>query len=387
MELRKLGWDISVISIRPDDRSPEQLTVAEREEASRTWVVIDQGIISGLLAHFSTALQRPLSYFRAIFYALKLGQDSPTGMLKNLIYLTEALLVGNCVDKQGFTHVHVHFASTVGLFLQRIFPITLSLTLHGPSEFEAPVAFHLEEKVEASSLICAISNFGRSQIMKASAPNDWHKIQVFPLGVDPAIFVPSDSSKSQGGVTSIICVATLTSVKGQQILIDAAEILIKGGSRLVLHLVGDGPNRSALTNHADSRGISESVRFEGALNQDQVRALCRECDLFVLPSFGEGVPVVLMEAMAMEIPCIATWVAGVPELIENRVSGLLVPPSDVDQLADAIQELINHPNERLRLAKAGRQQIVDKYNLSINVERLSSAFQNLQNNEKHGKSK
>ena len=181
--------------------------------------------------------------------------------------------------------------------------------------------------------------------------------------------------------------ATLTPIKGQQVLIDAAEILIKRGVRLLLHLVGDGPNRASLTNHVASRGMGESVRFEGALNQDQVRALCRECDLFVLPSFGEGVPVVLMEAMAMEIPCIATWVAGVPELIENGVSGLLVPPSDVDQLANAIQELINHPSERLRLAKAGRQQIVDKYNLSINVERLSSAFENLQNNEKHGKSK
>ena len=118
-----------VISIRPEDRSPERLTPAEREEASRTWVVVDQGIINGLLAHLSTALRRPLSYFRGIFYALKLGQSSPTGMLKNLIYLTEALLVGKRVENQGFTHVHVHFASTVGLFLQRIFPITLSLSL------------------------------------------------------------------------------------------------------------------------------------------------------------------------------------------------------------------------------------------------------------------
>ena len=173
----------------------------------------------------------------------------------------------------------------------------------------------------------------------------------------------------------IISVAQLTPVKAQHILIDAVARLVQEGREVRLRLVGEGADRSSLENHIFECGLSAKVRLEGALNQDYLRNLYHESDVFALASFAEGVPVVLMEAMAMEIPCVATWIAGIPELIQDGVDGLLVAPSDVDQLSTAIRRLMDDPDLRTRIAIAGRRKIIDKYNLSVNTGRLAEVFE------------
>jgi colanic acid/amylovoran biosynthesis glycosyltransferase len=374
-ELRNLGWDVHVASIRPDLRPSDQLTVEEREERSSTWWVIPQGVVGALRAHLASLTRDAPTYVTGIIYAFRLGGGEFGKTLRNFLYFTEALIAGRWMLTRGLKHVHIHFASTVGLFIEKVFPITISITIHGPAEFEEMKAFHLPEKIEAAAFVCAISSFGRSQLMKASDPSQWHKIELLPLGIDPNKFMPGCTASLERTCFEVISVAQLIPVKAQHILIDAIAKLVQDGRRVRLRLVGEGPDRASLEKHILECGLSGNVTLEGAVNQDQLRRLYRDSDVFALASFAEGVPVVLMEAMAMEIPCVATWIAGIPELIQNEVDGLLVAPSDVGQLSAAIRRLMDDPDLCMRIAKAGRHKIIQQYNLSVNTGYLARAFE------------
>jgi glycosyltransferase involved in cell wall biosynthesis len=307
--------------------------------------------------------------------ALRLGGVDLTKAVWNLFYFTEALIVGQWMQSRDLRHIHIHFASTVGLLIAKTFPVTISITIHGPAEFEEPASFHLREKIEAATFICAISNYGRSQLMKASNPDQWGKLETVPLGIDPDVFMPRSTSFFERTSFDIISVARLTPEKAQRILIDAVAKLVNEGRRVRLCLVGEGQDRRALERHIASCDLSGIVRLEGALNQDQLKTLYKESDVFVLASLAEGVPVVLMEAMAMEIPCVATWITGVPELIQNGLDGLLVAPSDVEQLSTAIARLMDDPDLRRRIARAGRCKVIQQYNLSKNTALLAKVFE------------
>jgi glycosyltransferase involved in cell wall biosynthesis len=139
--------------------------------------------------------------------------------------------------------------------------------------------------------------------------------------------------------------------------------------------VGDGPARPSLERAILELGLENHVRLEGSCNQDRVREMYRETDLFALTSFSEGVPVVLMEAMAMEIPCLATWITGVPELIRHGVDGWLVVPGDVEQVTEALANLIDQPELRQRLGQSGRVRVIEKYDLDRNVAYLEEIFE------------
>ena len=194
-----------------------------------------------------------------------------------------------------------------------------------------------------------------------------------PLGVDLIVFSPRPFRENPAPF-EVICVGRLAPAKAQQILIQATETLVKEGYDVRLRLVGDGPDRHRLEQYVTACKLSKHVVFEGALNQDRVRELYRQADIFALASFAEGVPVVLMEAMAMEIPCVATCITGIPELIRDGLDGLLVPPSDASALAEAIARLMDDANLRRRLGLAGRRRVLEKYDLTRNTERQARLF-------------
>jgi len=374
-ELRRLGWNIDVASIRPDTRPTSHLTAEEREELSQTWCVTTQGLRGALRAHLVSLTKQTRSYIRGMLSALRLARFDFRKAARNFFYFTEALIVGQWMESRHHRHIHIHFASTVGLLVAKTFPVTISITIHGPAEFEEPACFHLREKIEAATFICAVSNYGRSQLMKASDPNQWGKLETVPLGIDPDVFTPGSSSSLERARFHVISVGRLSREKAQRILVDAVARLVNQGRRVHLRLVGEGPDRLNLEKHIMACGLSDMVSLEGAVNQDQLKALFRESDAFALGSFAEGLPVVLMEAMAMEIPCVATWITGVPELIQNGQDGLLVAPSDVGQLATAIASLMDDSDLRRRIAKAGRCKVIEKYDLSKNTALLAEVFE------------
>ncbi len=376
LALRERGLEIEVASI--NDAPPQnKLTQVERDEAARTFYVKRSGISGVLQAKLWLLLHRPAGLFHGLAFALKLGGSDPARALRCLFYYMEALLLAKWMHDRSITHLHVHFATpaaTVGLILTRVFPITFSMTVHGPDEFYDVPGNFLAEKIEAAAFVVCISFFAQSQLMKLSPGRSWNKFALARLGVDTAQFSPRPLRTSPE-TFQILCVGRLVSTKGQRILIEAIAQLQHAGHKLQLQLVGDGPDRADLEALVRERNLSATVAFAGAVNQENIRAYYQAADVFALASFAEGIPVVLMEAMAMEIPCVATRINGIPELIEDGVDGLLVAPSDVDGMATAIKRLMSSAELRQSLGTAGRRRVQREYELSKSADRLADVFQ------------
>jgi colanic acid/amylovoran biosynthesis glycosyltransferase len=375
-QLRECGFDVRVASIRACDRSPDRLTGIEREEAARTFYIKTAGVAGILRAHLSSILRRPIAYFRTLGYTLALAGPDLRKVVRYAFFFAEAVVFGEWMRREQLRHAHTHFSSLVAMISARFYPITISMTLHGPDEFLDPAGFHLRQKVAASQFVCAISQYGRSQILKNCDFEEWRKVEVIYLGVDPDVFAPRPFA-IQPSTFNLICVGRLAPAKAQHMLLAAVAGLLKQGRPVRLRLAGDGPDRSRLERYVEQHDLLEAVQFEGAVNQDRILELYREADIFVLPSFAEGIPVVLMEAMAMEIPCVATWVAGIPELIRDEVDGLLVPASDLESLTRAIARLLDDMELRRRLAEAGRRRVCERFNLRANARQLAQTFQAL----------
>ncbi|MEO8050182.1 MAG: glycosyltransferase [Acidobacteriota bacterium] len=363
------------MSVRGSDRPPAKLSAEEREEYQRTLVIFEAGVAGLAGAHIRTLISRPVRYLTGLLYAVRLAKWNLRQTFLNLMYFGEAVVAGSWIWSRGLTHVHSHFASTLELFVACVFPITFSATIHGPDEFNDVTGFYIAEKVARAKFLCGISHYAGSQLMKASDPQHWHKLEGSPLGVDPSVFLPRPHRENPERF-EILCVGRLAPAKGHHILLAAIKQLVRQGrTSLRLRLVGDGPARPSLEHAIREFDLGNHVRLEGSCNQDRVREMYRETDVFALTSFAEGVPVVLMEAMAMEIPCLATWITGVPELIRHGVDGWLVAPGDAEQAAQALADLMDQPELRQRLGKSGRARVMEKYDLERNVVRLAEIFQ------------
>ena len=376
IQLRELGFAIDVASINLPDRPKEGLTEQEWSEAERAYCLRRHGLVGAAKAHLKTMLTNFAGFWAGLRMVFQLGGLDLRRLAFNFAYFTEALMVGVWMKRTKLRHLHVHLgqqAATVGMYTQRTFGCGFSMTVHGPDEFFDAEGQYLRQKIAAADFICCISNFARSQLMKCSPYSDWSKMFVSRLGVDPTLFSPRPR-KAAPEVFEILCVGRLTPAKGQHLLIDAVERLVRQGWRVQLRLVGGGTDEVSLRKRAAEIENSGSVIFEGAVNQNYIRTLYARADLFCIPSFAEGIPVVLMEAMAMAIPCVTTRVAGIPELIRDGIDGLLVAPSDVDGLVEALARLMADAAMRERIAKSGRLRVLEQYDLRQNVEKLAAIF-------------
>jgi len=285
-------------------------------------------------------------------------------------------MIGVWMQRNGQRHLHVHLggsSATVGLYVRQVYGFGYSITVHGPEEFYDASRQYLKEKIAAADFICCISYFTRSQLMKFSPYDQWAKLVVLYLGVDPSIFLPRPS-KSTSDHFEILCVGRLTPSKGQHLLIDAVEHLASQGRRVRLRIVGAGPDSHSLQEIAARCKKPFTISLEGAVNQDRIRTFYAAVDVFCIPSFAEGIPIVLMEAMSMAIPCVTTHITGIPELIRNGVDGVLVAPSDLNGLTEALARLMDDPVLRERLGRSGRERILEHFDLRNSVEKLAATF-------------
>ncbi len=377
VQLRARGFQIDVASINAADRSTEGLTEVEANEAALTHYIKPQGAKGALRAHWQTLRGDWKGYLRGFRLVFELGRTDLRDIFYNLMYFTEALMVGVWMQAKGQRHLHAHLgaqAATVAMYVKEVFGFGFSVTVHGPDEFYDAPGQYLTRKVESADFIVCISNFARSQLMKLSDYDHWHKLEVSRLGVDPEVFKPRPFEETPE-VFEIICVGRLCPAKGQHILVDALDRLLAAGRSVRLRIVGDGPDRASLERHVHRLGREREIIFEGAVNQDRIRNLYSRAHIFSMPSFAEGIPVVLMEAMAMEIPCVTTRITGIPELIRDGIDGLLVAPSSVEELADALGRVMDDTELRRRLGQAGRERVVEHYDLEKNVARLGDIFQ------------
>jgi colanic acid/amylovoran biosynthesis glycosyltransferase len=376
LQLRQLGWDVRVASINNADRSLDGLTVAEADEARLAFYVKRRGLVGAARAHALTFATRPVGWLRGLRLAISLGRFDVSQIGLHLAYFSEAVIVGRWMSQGKLGHLHVHLgsqAATVGLYVKRTFSVGLSITVHGPDEFYDVTTHHLRRKVADADFIVCISHFAKSQLMKLSPYEHWSKLVVSRLGIDPHIFTPVPPSTPDQPF-EILCIGRLTSAKGQHLLIDVAADLRSKQRSFKIRVVGDGEDRRSLEQLSTSRAMVDSVIFEGAVDQDRIREFYSRADCFCLPSFAEGIPVVLMEAMAMELPCITTHITGIPELITNDVNGLLVAPSDVAGIVQAIERLMDDRSLGRALGRRARERVLTDYNLERNVGSLASIF-------------
>jgi glycosyltransferase involved in cell wall biosynthesis len=384
--LRRLGVGVETFSVRRALRG-DLLADEDRQAAASTYAVLPPKPAQLLAAHLLALVTRPLAYLRTLAFSLSLSSGGARAGLWRLFYFAEAIVVWRRCREQRVTHVHSHFANVAtdvamlcAHFADRPSERwSWSFTLHGPVEFYDVHRSRLEQKIARARFVICISDFARSQAMAFAERSDWQKLHVVHCGVDPRRWRPSPRPPADGfaqaGSTHVLCVGRLISLKGHAVLIEAIARLRREGHDMTVTLVGDGPQREALEALARDRGVNDLTEFAGSVGQNRIRDFFARADVFCLPSFAEGVPVVLMEAMAMELAVVSSRIMGIPELIEHEVSGLLVAPGRTDELAAVLRRLSADERLRARLGRAGRERIVAEYEIGSSAARIAGLME------------
>jgi len=252
--------------------------------------------------------------------------------------------------------------------------IPWSLTLHGPDEFFDQEAFYLRRKIESAEFVVCISDFCRSQVLRIVPGLAEDRLEVVRLGVDCVALEPPQRRVSDSATVHLVCTGRMVSAKGHRILLESVASLAAEGIAVSCALIGDGPERPALETLCGSLAIAGQVRFLGAMAHQATLAEVARADVFVLASFAEGLPVALMEAMALGVPCVSTAIAAIPELIQDGRNGLLVPPANPVALAAALRRLATDSQLRAELGRNARHTAEERYNLAENLNVLAEVW-------------
>lgn len=376
-ELEKLGHHVDRFSVRRPKSAAASEGCYEREFARTTYLLreLPQRFPIALAR---LAIRRPAGLLRALGLAAKIALRQVRRPHAVAAWFAEAVVLLDRMHDRELTHVHNHFGNAAGfvaMLAAETGEVDFSLSVHGPDIFNRVEEEMLGLKVEKSRFTRCISHFSRSQLCLLTDPQVWDRIEIARCGVDPDLFHPRERNPETVAIPRILCVGRLVPAKGQHLLLEASCRLLNRGLLHELILVGTGPDESTLRQRATELDAEEWVTFTGGLPPAEVMQLLSKADLFVLPSFAEGIPVALMEAMAMEVPVISTPVAGIPELIESGRSGSLVAPASIDSLTDAIGDFIERPDEWRSLAAAGRETVCTLYHQRLNGEAMVRLFE------------
>jgi len=372
--LQRRGFEVARIAMRRPARAPTD--PQDIAETAQTHYVLEQGG-RALVLDLAKRLFKPKA-LAVLQLALKVGRKSESGRLKHMIYLAEACAVARQCKAKGVDHIHAHFgtnAATVAMLASELSGIPYSFTVHGPEEFDQPISLSLGEKITRSKFTVGISQFGRSQLCRWVDPAHWGKIKVVHCGIDPAKFPDGALHPMPDGALRLVNIGRFAEQKGQMLLLEAMAEVIKTAPDTHLTLVGDGDLRGDIEASIKRLGLDANVTLAGWLNEDQVSAALGQAHALVLPSFAEGLPMVVMEAMASARPVITTYIAGIPELMQNGETGWLVPAGDVQACADAILELqVTSNAKRMNMGQAGRARVLERHDINALAAQLDSYF-------------
>ena len=356
LELERRGHCVTRVALRHG----EMIDPVDLDEAKRTIAIQDFSWWAAALAVISVIVRRPASFLRALRCAVTMTQHSDRGLLRNLAYLAEACILGTITTPIHVNHVHAHFglnAASVARLWHRLGFGSYSMTVHGSIEFDNARGWSLMEKVVDSAFTVAISRFCYSQVCRFIPLAMWKKVSIVRCTLGG--FGDDDISPISALGQTFVCVSRLDAAKGQMLLVEALSELIDRGYDCRLVLVGDGESRPQLEELAVNLGVESRVEITGWSDEAGIKKRLVEGRAFTLPSFAEGLPVVIMEAFAAGRPVIATWVGGIPELVRNGENGWLVAPGDVHALAAAMQEALDTPIHRLEeMAQNGRRLVL-----------------------------
>ena len=383
--VRAAGVDLHTLSIHRSRRE-ELLAQDDRDAAATTFNVLPTSAARLLGAHLDALARSPRRYLSTLALALRTGAPGARERLWHLFYFAEAMVLLRHCRRARIAHVHAQFADSatdVAMLVAHYrrgrsvdgVECAWSLAVHGSVEFYDVTRYALAAKLADAHFAVAISDFGRSQLLRLTDPQRWAHIHVVPCGVDPGVYQPPPERAGSDRAAEILFVGRLLPGKGLSLLLEAVATLRGRGLDVTATIVGDGPARGAYEADARRLGVTQHVRFLGAVGQDEIRAHYARADLFCLPSFAEGVPVVAMEAMAMELPVVSTRIMGIPELVQDGAHGLLVAPGRVDVLTEALDRLVRSPRERRRMGAAAREKVRADYDVARSALRMRSVLE------------
>jgi glycosyltransferase involved in cell wall biosynthesis len=379
--LRELGVDVHTFAVT---RSPDEeiRSSADREARDTTYAIRPPRLWHFLRAHLRAVSTAPERYSRTLRLALAMGKGSPRDRLWHLLYFAQAVVLFDECRRRRVRHVHAHFANVASDLA--LLAATLggaedgwrwSFTMHGPTEFYDVQQYRLAEKTRRADCVVCISLFARSQLMGLVEVSEWGKLQVVHCGVDTTRFRPASfATDANDAALRVLNVGRLVPEKGQAVLLRAVAEVARHGIAVDVRIAGSGPEEARLRRTAVEEGVAGSTTFLGALSHDQVRAEMAAADLLCLPSFAEGVPVVLMEGMSSGIPVVATRIMGIPELVEDGVSGLTVAPGDAAALSGALEALARDPSRRAEFALRGRERVLAEFDVHGCAQQLRDVF-------------
>ena len=378
-ELRQRNIEVKTYSIRKPGSDGKPIGFVGGEKATASILPISA---ARLIRCHARALRNFRAYVSTFWFAIGNAGRDPRRALWQMFYFAEAIVLwGQCHN--DVRHLHAHFANVASDVARLATHYgnrveggwTWSFTMHGPTEFYDIERFGLKEKLRNADFVVCISDYCRSQVMALLDPTEWDKLEVVHCGVDTSLFEPPVREVKIAPPLNVLCVGRLVPEKGQTLIVEAIDRLRARGVDVSLDLIGEGPSRALLQSEIVRRNLTDRVRLLGAVGQNEIREHYGRADLFCLPSSAEGLPVVLMEALAAGVPTVTTRITGIPELVIDGVTGLLITPGRADQLADAFERLAADPELRQRLSVAGRQKVRDEFELRLVGEQLAKVYE------------
>jgi colanic acid/amylovoran biosynthesis glycosyltransferase len=370
--LEQRGYHISRYAVRPGTAiaDPEDF-----EELKKTHHLLGGSLVALTLRALRSFFTNPHGALRALCLALAMASVSDRGMERHIAYWVEAACLAEMLEEERVDHVHVHFgtnAASVARLVKAFGGPGYSMTVHGPDEFDQAIGHSLGGKVEDSRFTVAISRYCASQLKRWVRYDQWNKIRVVHCTVNPEWFCDTPIHPDS---KSIVYTGRLTAQKGLANLLEAFTPVAQADASRRLVLVGDGEMRAEIEAQIAARGLGEQVLITGWQTETQVRGHLANARALVLSSFAEGLPVVIMEALAMCRPVVATRIMGIPELVRDGVDGWLVTPGDTNALAAAMEAVFETPLDRLNaMGAAGQKQVRQMHTADTEVAHLDTLF-------------
>lgn len=358
------GWDAELV---------DAADLAEREQ---THYVLRHGArgLSGPV--LKMALHHPVRMARALIWAGRLARLNERSLPYHWIYLAEACQLVQWVQAAGAAHVHAHFGTNsaeVVMLARLLGGPPYSFTVHGPEEFDKPLGIHLREKIEHSAFVVAISSFCRSQLYRWVGSAHWGKVRVVRCGIEPGFHSGVEMQSNPN--RQLVCVGRLSEQKGHLLLIEAVALLAAEGEAFTLTLAGDGELRPQIEAAIARCGLGDRVVITGWIGSAEVRNQLLGARALVLSSFAEGLPVVVMEAMALGRPVVATQIAAMAELVDDGRSGWLCPAGDVAALVAAMRRCLHTSAEQLTVMGAhARAVVLSRHDADVEAQQLGRLF-------------
>ncbi len=375
LALERQGFEVLRIALRGWDA--ELVDAEDVREQEQTRYVLQAGIASLVLAMLMFFVTRPFRFFVALKLAIKMGMRADRPLPVHLVYLAEACCMIPWLKDFGAHHVHAHFGTNsaeIVMLANALGGPVYSFTVHGPEEFDKPKFLGIGEKVRRSAFVVAISSYGRSQLYRWVEHAHWSKVRVVHCGLEKAFYdikpVPLTTAPR------LVCVGRLMEAKGQLLLIEAVHRLNQKGVRIELVLAGDGEMRSELEILIKKYALDGQVRITGWISSVQVREEMLAARAMVLPSFAEGLPVVIMEAMALRRPVLTTYVAGIPELVRPGLDGWLFPAGSIEALMAAMEDFLAKSDDELnKMGDAAYMRVIERHSIDTEAEKLAKLFE------------